>query len=151
MDITTEVESLKQIPIFAKVDPARLKLLAFMSERHTFKVNDWLIHEGEIGTCAYILIEGNVDVLVNVPDGQIKVAELTKNAIVGEIGIMSDLPRIASVRASTPVDTLCISKDVFLSLVTEFPEVALEIINVLAKRLDQLNKRLMKSSSASSK
>ena len=151
MDITTEVESFKQIPIFAKVDPARLKLLAFMSERHTFKVNDWLIHEGEIGTCAYILIEGNVDVLVNVPDGQIKVAELTKNAIVGEIGIMSDLPRIASVRASTPVDTLCISKDVFLSLVSEFPEVALEIINVLAKRLDQLNKRLMKSSSASSK
>ena len=109
MDITTEVESLKQIPIFAKVDPARLKLLAFMSERHTFKVNDWLIHEGEIGTCAYI----------------------------------------ASVRASTHVDTLCISKDVFLSLVSEFPEVALEIINVLAKRLDQLNKRLMKSSSAS--
>ena len=72
MDITTEVESLKQIPIFAKVDPARLKLLAFMSERYTFQANEWLIHEGEIGTCAYIIIEGQVDVLINIPDGKIQ-------------------------------------------------------------------------------
>ena len=118
-----------------------------MSERYTFQANEWLIHEGEIGTCAYIIIEGQVDILINIPDGKIKVAELGKNAIVGEIGIFSELPRIASVKARTTLDTLCISKDVFLSLVREFPDVALEIINVLARRLDQLNKRLMDSPS----
>ena len=64
---------------------------------------------------------------IDTPNGPLKVAELGKNAFVGEMAILCDVPRTASVAATEPVTTLKISKDLFFRLVTEFPQMSVEI------------------------
>jgi CRP/FNR family cyclic AMP-dependent transcriptional regulator len=142
MTLQRDVEVLRNIPLFAKVEPTRLKLLAFTSEHVEYAEGDIVIRQGDVGDAAYILLEGDAEVLVDTPDGQLKVAQLKKNDIVGEIAILCDVPRIATVRAASPLVTLRISKDGFFNLVTQFPQVGVEIMHELATRLHQTTLQL---------
>jgi CRP-like cAMP-binding protein len=137
-----EVELLRRIPIFAKIEPARLKLLAFTSERVTYEPGQELCHQGDIGDAAYLVISGEANILVDTPAGPLKIAEVAKNALVGEIAIINDVPRTATVQARTRVEALRITKDHFLRLVAEFPQIAIEIMRVLATRLSRTNEEL---------
>ena len=145
MSIVEEVELLRRIPLFAKIDPARLKLLAFTSDRVTFEAGQKLFEQGEGGDSAFVVIEGTADVSVNTPSGMLSVATINEYELVGEIAILCDVPRTATVTASTELVALQISKDLFYRLVTVFPDMALEIMRELARRLDQTTARLRES------
>ena len=137
MSLEHEVDLLRKIPIFAKIEPAKLKLLAFTSERISFDEGQTLFFQGDGSDAAYVIIQGSADVLVNTPNGELSVAKLEKNALVGEIGIFCDVPRTATVRALTGIDTLRIEKRNFFQLLHEFPEMGAEIVRELASRLAQ--------------
>ena len=66
MSINEEVNLLRKIPLFAKIDPAKLKLLAFASERLTFAPDQALFEQGDTGDAAYIVIDGEADGMPNV-------------------------------------------------------------------------------------
>ena len=149
MGLLDEVELLRKIPIFSKIEPSKLKLLAFTSERLTYAEGDVLFEQGDAGDAAYIIIGGKADVVVDTPGGPLIVATLDENEIVGEIAILCDVPRTATVKAKTEVTTLRITKDLFFSLVVEFPQIAVEIMRELAHRLEvttaQLREAVAKS------
>jgi CRP/FNR family transcriptional regulator, cyclic AMP receptor protein len=90
----------------------------------------------------YVILGGVADVLIDTPGGQIRVAELQKNGFVGEIAILCDVPRTATVKARETLITLKISKDMFYRLVAEFPQMAIEIMRELAHRLEDTNQKL---------
>lgn len=142
MSLQEEVEILRRIPLFARMEPARLKLLAFTSQRLSFEAGQALFHQGEPGDSAYILIEGEAEVSIDSPGGPIVVATLGRHAIVGEIAILCDVPRTATVNARTPLLTLRIDKETFFRLVNEFPQMAVEIMRELAQRLEKSNQQL---------
>jgi CRP-like cAMP-binding protein len=137
LSLNEEVELLRKIPLFAKIEPSKLKLLAFTSERLTFKPGDVLFRQGELGDAAYIIVSGNADVMVETPTGPLTVARIGSHDFVGEIAILCDVPRTATVRASSELVTLRIAKELFFRLVTEFPQMAVEIMRVLAQRLEK--------------
>ncbi len=147
MSLNEEVELLRNIPMFANIEPSKLKLLAFTSERLTFGEGDTLFTQGDSGDAAFIIVNGEADVMIDTPDGPLTVAHFKKNDIVGEIAILTDVPRTATVRASTNLDTMVISKELFFRLVMEFPQIAVEIMRELAKRLEATNARLRALSS----
>lgn len=142
MSLTKDVEVLRSIPLFAKIDPSKLKLLAFTSERLRFMAGDELCHQGDVGDAAYIILEGEADVLVDTPDGALRVATVGKNDIIGEIAIICDVPRTATVAARDDVETLKISKDGFFHLVTQFPQIGFEVMRELATRLHHTTQAL---------
>ena len=142
MSLTKDVEVLRNIPLFAKVEPAKLKLLAFTSERLEYMSGDELFHQGDYGDAAYILLEGEADVLVDTPQGVVKVATLGKNDIIGEIAVLCDVPRTATVVAQSNLETLRVSKDGFFHLVTQFPQVAIEVMSEIASRLHHTTQAL---------
>ncbi len=142
MSMKEEVEILRNIPLFSKLEPAKLKLLAFTSERLTFDEGQVLFQQGDPGDAAYIVLEGAADVLINTAKGPVKVANLGRNAVVGEIAILCDVPRTATVVAQQKTVTLKINKDTFFRLVTEFPQMAVEIMRELARRLEKTNEQL---------
>lgn len=142
MTLAKDVEALRRIPLFARIDPAKLKLLAFTSERLQFEPGERLCVQGEPGETAYIILEGSARVLVETPEGPLEVARLGENAIVGEIAILCNLPRTATVEAATPLTALRISKDGFFNLVSQFPQVGVEIMHELARRLHQTTQQL---------
>lgn len=133
--IQDEVATLRRIPLFANVDPAKLKLLAFTSQRIAFDANQDLFKQGDDGEDAFVIIEGEAEVIVNGDSGEIVVTLLQKNALVGEIGILCDTPRTATIRAKTQVVALRIVKDQLLNMIREFPDLSIEMMRVLATRL----------------
>jgi CRP/FNR family cyclic AMP-dependent transcriptional regulator len=142
MSIKEEVEVLRNIPLFSKIEPAKLKLLAFTSERMTFESGHALFQQGDPGDAAYIVMEGLADVQINTPQGPITVATLGRNAIIGEIAILCDVPRTATVMAKEKTVTLKINKETFFRLITEFPQMSIEIMRELAHRLEKTNQQL---------
>ena len=142
MSLTKDVEVLRNIPLFAKVEPAKLKLLAFTSERLEYLSGDELFHQGDYGDAAYVILEGEADVLVDTPDGAVKVATLGKNEIVGEIAILCDVPRTATVVAHGDLAILRVSKDGFFHLITQFPQVGIEVMSGLAAKLKRTTEAL---------
>lgn len=135
MSLEDEVDVLRRIPLFANVEHSKLKLLAFTSERVVFAKDQEIFHQGEVGDAAYVIIKGAADVLVDTPDGPVSVANVERNAFVGEIAILCDVPRTATIKATSELETLKIMKEHFLKLAVEFPEMAIEIMRVLADRL----------------
>ena len=71
-----------------------------------------------------------------------------RHAIVGEIAILCDVPRTATVNARTPLLTLRIDKETFFRLVNEFPQMAVEIMRELAHRLEKTNQQLRSAAAA---
>jgi len=142
MSIHEDVEALRRIPMFAKVEPARLKLMAFAAERANFAAGESMFHQGDVSDSAYIILEGRADVLVNTPVGQLKVAEVGRDSIVGDIGILCDVPRTATITAAEALCTLRITKDLFFRMVMDFPTIGIEVMRVLAQRLDATTERL---------
>jgi CRP-like cAMP-binding protein len=142
MSIKEEVDLLRRIPLFANVEPSKLKLLAFTSERIAFEAGHILFNQGDTGDAAYIVIEGEAEVLVNGPVGPIQVAVLGRNAIVGEIAILCDVPRTATIRARERLVCLRISKELFLRLINEFPQIAVAVVRELAHRIEMDNVKL---------
>ncbi|HKG84756.1 MAG: cyclic nucleotide-binding domain-containing protein [Microvirga sp.] len=146
MTLETEVQSLRQVPMFRDIDPARLKLLAFTSERVNFAEGQKFFQQGDAADAAYVVLQGKADVTIDSPGGDIKVAELGQNAIVGEMGILSDSPRSATIVAAAPTTALRIDKRVFLELLTQFPQMSIAVMRELASRLEKMNTQLARQS-----
>jgi CRP/FNR family cyclic AMP-dependent transcriptional regulator len=148
MNLNDEVEFLKRVPIFSKMEPAKLKLLAFTSERMNFAEGQELCHQGDPGDAMYVILGGRADVLIDTPGGQIRVAELQKTNFVGEIAILCDVPRTATIKAREPLSTLKISRDMFYNLVAEVPQLAIEMLRELAHRVVDTNNKLQAATKA---
>ncbi len=147
MTLEAEVQSLRQVPMFRDIDPARLKLLAFTSERVQFADGQRFFSQGDASDAAYVILDGRASVLLDTPNGEIKVAELGGNALVGEMGILSDTPRSATIMAAEPTTALRIDKRVFLELLAQFPQMSLAVMRELAQRLERTNAQLVAQSS----
>ena len=144
MSIEQEVDILRKIPLFANVDPAKLKLMCFASQRLTFAKGQTLCDQGDVGDAAYVIIDGTADVVIE-NNGPLVVAQVGKNDIIGEIAILCDVPRTASVVATSELTALEVTKDLFFRMVMDFPEMAVEIMRVLAHRLDHTTALLLKA------
>lgn len=149
MALIEEAATLRQVPLFAGVSGSRLKLIAFCAERVTYRPGELLCLQGEAGDAAYVILSGSAEVLVDGPQGPKRVAEVAENDVVGEISILCDITRTASVKAVTEVEALRICKDVFLNLMSDCPEMAIEIVRVLADRLNKTTQELIAAKSLS--
>ncbi|MFN9941623.1 MAG: cyclic nucleotide-binding domain-containing protein [bacterium] len=79
---------------------------------------------------------------IDSPSGRITVATIGRHAIIGEIAILCDVPRTATVTAKADLHALRIDKETFFRLVNEFPQMAVEIMRELAQRLEKTNQQL---------
>lgn len=143
MTIDTEVQSLRQVPMFRDIEASRLKLLAFTSERIRFKSGQRFFSQGDAADAAYVILDGCAEVVIGASGNQVKVADLGRNALVGEMGILSDTPRSATVVATEPSSALRIDKRVFLELLHQFPQMSIAIMRELAGRLERTNAQLI--------
>ena len=151
MLLNDEVRMLKQVPLFAGVPPAKLKLLAFTSERVLYRAGETLFRQGDAADAAFVILSGQADILSDGPAGPIRVAEVGENAIVGEIAILCDVARTATVRARSEVEALRIGKENFVKLLTDFPEMTIEVVRVLADRLTHTTAELSEARSRAAK
>ena len=142
MSLEQEVELIRQFPIFSKIQPAMQKLLCFGSERLTYAAGQVMFTVGDKADAAFVVIDGRLEVTLPSDNGPILVNTLGRNDIVGEIAIVGDVPRTATVTAVTRVEVLRISKDLFINVIRQNPDAALELIRILAGRLANTTEQL---------
>jgi len=122
MTLDTEVQSLRQVPMFRDIDAARLKLLAFTSERVSFAAGQRLFSQGDAGDAAYVILEGRANVSIESASGPLNIAQLGRNDLIGEMAVLADTPRSATITAEGELTALRIDRRVLLELLSQFPQ-----------------------------
>jgi CRP-like cAMP-binding protein len=145
--LSNEVELLRRVPLFSGIEPSRLKLLAYTSDVVTYQAGQVMFRKGDLGDAAYVIIAGEADVSISSDKGEIKIASLKDGDFVGEIAILCDTPRTATVSAKSDVKALRIRKEPFFELLRQFPEMAVEMTRVLADRLARTTAELVDAQS----
>jgi CRP-like cAMP-binding protein len=148
MNVDDEAAVLSRVPTFAKCDPARLKLLAFTSRALRFVPGEVIFHAGEPSDCALLILEGTVEFVGETAGGEFIINTAGAHQMIGEMGVIMDVPRTLMVRARDDVRVLRISAQVFLKLLSENPEVALDMMRTLSERLQATTQRLTKTQAA---
>lgn len=143
MDVFQEAEMLRRVPFFGGLDSAKLKLLAFTSRALKFAPGEELMHKGDSADSAYVILEGEVEIMGETSAGEFVVAREGRNSLIGEMGVITNSPRGATVRARDGVRALRISGDVFLRLITENPDCALDVMRQFSARVAASNARLV--------
>ncbi|MGM0584159.1 MAG: cyclic nucleotide-binding domain-containing protein [Pseudomonadota bacterium] len=142
MKFEAEVNALQRTPMFQGVDPSRLRLLAFMGEDRTFRDGEYIVRQGESSDSAYLILSGKADVIVEFEGSSSVVAELGEAEVFGEMAMLCESPRTASVRAKGELRTLMFEREGMLRLLREFPEMAVEMSRSLAQRLERTTTEL---------
>jgi cAMP-dependent protein kinase regulator len=124
-------DAVARTPLFGELPSSALeRLVARMKLRHRAP-ETVIVEEGSPGGELYVVVEGKLDV---VKDG-VKVGELEPGNFFGEIAIVTDLPRQATVVAATEVDLLEISRELVVELIQEFPEVVSVLLRFFRRRM----------------
>jgi len=131
---------LRQVPLFATLPPNDLKQIATVTGERAFSDGTIIAEQGEAGDVLYIIISGNVAVTAMAEDGsQLELGHREPGEYVGEMAVISDEVRMATLTAYGDVRTLCISRREFREILHLRPEASLAVINVLSTRLRELS------------
>ena len=134
-----KVLHLKNVELFNEIPAEELTSIAEVAQESEFQKNDYLIHQGNPGKNLYIITDGLVNVL---KDGT-QVTSVEKNAVLGEMSLLSESPTSADCVAATHTNTLQLNQEDFLDFLYEgYPEIALGLIKVLTQRLENTTAQL---------
>ena len=132
----TKVEALKRAPLFEGLSKKELAQLARVSEDLEVPAGDVICREGDTGREFFVIVEGEIEVTVK---GK-KVAERGEGDFVGEIALLEDTSRTATVTAKTPLRLFVLTREDFRSLVRQSPKVEQKVMQALARRVVQLSR-----------
>ena len=131
----TKVQALDGVPLFDGLSKKELTQLARLSEDLEVEPGKVLCKEGEIGKEFFVIVDGKVK--VNRKGS--RVATRGSGEFVGEIALLEDLPRTATVTAETPVRLFVLTRKDFRHLVDVNPGVERKVMRALARRLAEMS------------
>ena len=139
MSLSSTLEVLNEVPIFRVLDARRLRLVAMTGEVLSLRPGERLLEQGAEGDAAYVVLEGEVEILLASGEGERCLAVLGRGEIFGEMAVLTGRPRSTAVAARGAVKVLHLEGATVLALLREFPDLAIEVIKVLAERLEKTN------------
>ena len=135
MELSQETDQLRNIPMFAKLDTSKLKLLAFTSEMVSYADGDTIFTQGDSADCAYVIMDGGVDVISETESGPIVAITLRQKQLFGEMALLNNVPRVATMKANGDLVVMKITADMFLKLISENSDVSLDVMRQLSAKL----------------
>ncbi len=143
--LTEEMRVLLDIPMLQGLDPSTVKLLAYAADRQEFAVGETVFREGDTGDSAAFVLRGAAEACVGGDEdggGRRMLGDIGPGGVIGEITLLLDSPRAATVTATEPLSVLMLSRDLFLDLVRKDQKLGLSVMRDLAQRLSDLTKRI---------
>ncbi|MEW6569138.1 MAG: HEAT repeat domain-containing protein [Chloroflexota bacterium] len=126
---------LRRVPIFQQLAPEDLQRLADVAEERLFPPGEYLCREGDVGEELFILVEGRVRVVKAANGATRTLRQLQAGDYIGELAILRQQPRSASVIAEGgSVRVLAIGGPALKAILSDRPEVALSMLTSLAER-----------------
>jgi CRP/FNR family cyclic AMP-dependent transcriptional regulator len=127
----TKITLLKRVPLFAQCSKKELEQLALVADEIDVREGTVLTSEGDRGREFFVLVEGTADVRRK---GR-KVNTMGAGDFFGEIALVSERPRTATVTATSPVRLLVVTDRAFRALMRNLPSIQLKVLATLADRL----------------
>jgi HEAT repeat protein len=135
LSILERVLFLRKVTLFADLSPVDLEHIAQLAEERGYADGEVIAAEGELGEELHIVAEGTIRVVQGREGSERDLARRRPGDIVGEMSLITQSPRIASLVADGPVRTILLGRQEFESILRERPGVALAVMRVLAGRL----------------
>ena len=126
-----KIDLLKNVPLFAGCSKTELQRIASLADELDLGDGATLIREGERGREFIVIAEGTVKVTRN---GK-QLRELGAGDFIGEIALVADVPRTATVTATSPVRLLVVTDRAFRGLLEQMPSIAKKVLQSLGERL----------------
>jgi CRP-like cAMP-binding protein len=133
---------LGQVPLFARLGRSELKKLAGLCIPRNFPEGTLIIEEGSVGLGLFVITAGRVEIFMGSGESRVDLATLEAGGIVGELSVIDDVERSASVRAMTDAECLLLTRDSFQTLLRQDPEIAWCVVPVLTQRVRALQDRV---------
>lgn len=126
-----KVELISKVPLLARCSKKELGLVAAVADLVAFPEGETLMQEGKLGYEFFIIVGGGVRVSRR---GR-KLADLGAGDWIGEIALISNVPRTATVVATSPVQALVLTRREFSGLMYDVPSIAEKVMAALGERL----------------
>ncbi len=133
---------LREVEIFRDIDTADLQLITQQMKEESYADRDVVFREGDPGDQLFILLEGTMHVYVNRENQVITYNRLQVGECFGEMALIENVPRSATVQAEAPSKCLSLSRQGFLDLLNNHPLVVLRLTQVLVLRLRSRSNQL---------
>ena len=131
---------LGKVPLFESLAEADLEAIASVAITRSIGAREELFHKGDEGSQIYVVASGQLKVITTSSEGDdLMFCIVDPGEVVGEVGLLADRPRTATVAAIKQSDLIVINRRDFAALLRTRPEVAFELLTVLARRLARVS------------
>ena len=137
-------DELRQVWLFEGLTEDQLNSLSPFTYRKKFGPGELIVEEGHTGNGLYLIVSGNVEAVKGLGTQQQKIVnKLSAGEVFGEMALLGEWPRTATVRAVDNVECLGIDRWVFLAQVERQPQVGIRMLHILAQKLRDSDARLV--------
>ncbi len=91
MMLKDEFNVLRSIPLFAGMEPSKLKLLAFASDRLNYAEGETLFRQGDVADSAFVILSGEAEAFLDTASGTVSLGIIGPQQVVGEVAILTEL------------------------------------------------------------
>ena len=131
-------EVIVQVPLFGDLSKRELQILAANCREREYPAGATLLRQGETGVGLFIITGGKVRVAQRSADGEERdLGTFERGAVLGEMSLLDDLPRTATVTALEPTRALVIPVWDFRAALRESPDISIKLLGVLSRRIRQ--------------
>ena len=136
-------ETLASVPIFSGLSRESLGQLAFDAFPRQYAAGEVIVKEGELGVRLYVVTLGSVEVVKGLhTDKSARLGILGPGEFFGEMALLDEHRRSASIRALENTECLGLDRWKFLAELRQQPSIAIELLRILAQRLRDSDARL---------
>ena len=139
---SNELDLLRQVELFQGIDGAELKLIAREMTEQLYADGEVVFREGDTGDRLFMLLSGIMHVYVERDNNVISYNRLQAGEFFGEMALLEDVPRSATVQAEAPSTCLTLSRQGFMDLMNRHPQTVFKIMKGLVPRLRRTNVQL---------
>lgn len=140
--MVTSAELLSGVPLLHDLGEQELERLAARARRTRFSAETSIVEIGEPGRSLYLILDGDVRVLYPSSNADFELARLGPGDFFGEMALLNDKPRSATVRALTDVEALVLDKEDFRRVVADTPGMALQLLAALSMRIRNADEQI---------
>ena len=129
------IEFLRRVPLFQELDDHTLREIANAAVEQRWEPGQEIVRQGDTGVGMFIVRSGKVEI-VQEHDGKTeKVRDLGPGDVFGDMALLDEFPRSATVRAVEPTTCLGLTRWHFRGILESHPQIALKLLPILTKRL----------------
>lgn len=134
----TREDFLSKVPLFSNCTPVEIAAIAAVAQEHSFETGQIIVTQGTPGQAFYMILTGRVEIFRD----ENSLGAFGPGDFFGEMSLLDQAPRSATIRALEPTTCLMLSSWDFKSVLERHPGIAIKLLEVLSRRLRVADERL---------